>query len=109
LREGAWLAAEAYETEQLLHGYLAAVEPGWRAYVLEGQGRAAARAHEAVRALEAIGAEVTLLPTVHPVVDIVYFQLLTLATAEARGIDPDPIRRTPGSPWATAAGSAYRG
>src|SRR5215471_7094344 len=25
LREGAWVAAEAYETEQLLHGYLAAV------------------------------------------------------------------------------------
>ena len=27
--------------------------------------------------------------------------------AEARGIDPDPIRREPGSPWAAAAGSAY--
>jgi glucosamine--fructose-6-phosphate aminotransferase (isomerizing) len=109
LREGAWIAAEAYETEQLLHGYLAAVEHGARAYVLEGEGRATERAHEAARALEAIGAEVTLLPTVHPVVDIVFFQLLTLATAEARGIDPDPIRRTPGSPWAIAAGSAYPG
>jgi glucosamine--fructose-6-phosphate aminotransferase (isomerizing) len=109
LREGAWIAAEAYETEQLLHGYLAAVEPGVRAYVLEGEGRAAQRAHEAARALEAIGAQVTLLPTVHPVVDIVFFQLLTLATAEARGIDPDPIRRTPGSPWAVAGGSPYPG
>jgi glucosamine--fructose-6-phosphate aminotransferase (isomerizing) len=109
LREGAWVGAEAYETEQLLHGYLAAVEPGARAYVLEGDGRAAQRAGEAARALEAIGADVTPLPTVHPVVDIVFFQLLTLATAEARGIDPDPIRRTPGSPWATAAGSAYPG
>ena len=29
----------------------------------------------------------------HPVVDIVRFQLLTLAIAEARGIDPDPIHR----------------
>jgi glutamine---fructose-6-phosphate transaminase (isomerizing) len=109
LREGAWIAAETYETEQLLHGYLAAVEPGARAYVLEGEGRAAQRAHEAARALEAIGTEVTLLPTVHPVVDIVFFQLLTLATAEARGIDPDPIRRTPGSPWAAAGGSPYPG
>jgi glutamine---fructose-6-phosphate transaminase (isomerizing) len=107
LREGAWIPAEAHETEQLLHGYFAAVEPGARAYVLEGEGRARERSHEAARALEVLGATVTLLPTVHPVVDIVFFQLLTLASAEARGIDPDPIRRTPGSPWAVAAGSAY--
>ena len=107
LREGAWVGAEAYETEQLLHGYFAAVEPGTRAYVLEGDGRARERAHEAARALGTLGATVTVLPTVHPVVDIVFFQLLTLATAEARGVDPDPIRRTPGSPWAVAAGSAY--
>jgi hypothetical protein len=43
------------------------------------------------------------------VVDIVRFQLLTLAVAEARGIDPDPIRRAPGSPWAEAAGEPYTG
>ena len=107
LREGAWIAAEAYETEQLLHGYLAAVDDGVRAYVLEGRGRAQERAADAVEALEALGCEATLVPTVHPVVDIVFFQLLTLAAAEARGIDPDPIRRTPGSRWAAAAGSAY--
>jgi glutamine---fructose-6-phosphate transaminase (isomerizing) len=107
LREGAWIAAQAHETEQLLHGYLAAVEPGAHAYVLESDGRARERAREAAGALETLGATVTLLPTVHPVVDIIFFQLLTLATAEARGIDPDPIRRTPGSAWALAAGSAY--
>jgi glucosamine--fructose-6-phosphate aminotransferase (isomerizing) len=107
LREGAWLAAEAYETEQLLHGYLAAVDESVRAFVLEGTGRAAERAHDAVAALEALGCETTLVPTQDPVVDIVYFQLLTLAAAETRGIDPDPIRRTPGSSWAKAAGSAY--
>ena len=39
LREGAWVAAEAYETEQLLHGYLAAVDESVRAFVLEGEGR----------------------------------------------------------------------
>jgi glucosamine--fructose-6-phosphate aminotransferase (isomerizing) len=109
LREGAWIGAEAFETEQLLHGYLAAVEPGTRAYVLEGEGRAAERAHEAVRALRALGADVTMLPTRHPVVDIVFFHLLTLASASARGVDPDPIRRTPGSPWAEAGGGAYPG
>jgi glutamine---fructose-6-phosphate transaminase (isomerizing) len=107
LREGAWVPAEAYETEQLLHGHLAAVDDGVRAFVLEGEGRAADRAREAVRALEALGCETTLVPTRHPAVDIVRFQLLTLAIAEDRGIDPDPIRRTPGSPWAEAGGSAY--
>jgi glucosamine 6-phosphate synthetase-like amidotransferase/phosphosugar isomerase protein len=109
LREGAWLSAGAHQTEQLLHGHLAAVDDSVRAFVLEGEGRAAERAHDAVRALEALGCETTLVPTRHPAVDIVRFHLLTLAIAEARGIDPDPIRRTPGSPWANAAGGAYPG
>ena len=98
-----------YETEQLLHGHLAAVDDSVRAFVLEGEGRAAERARDAVRALEALGCETTLVSTRHPVVDIVRFQLLTLAIAERRGIDPDSIRRTPGSPWAAAAGEAYPG
>jgi glucosamine--fructose-6-phosphate aminotransferase (isomerizing) len=104
LREGAWLPAEAYETEQLLHGFLAAVDETVRAYILEGEGRAAQRAHDLVAALEALGCETTLVTTRHPVVDIVRFQLLTVAIAESRGIDPDPIRRTPGSRWAAAGG-----
>ena len=107
LREGAHADAHAFQTEQLLHGHLAAVDESVRACVLEGDGRAAERAHDAVRALETLGCETTLVPTTHPVVDIVYFHLLTLALAEARGIDPDPIRREPGSRWAAAAGSAY--
>jgi glucosamine--fructose-6-phosphate aminotransferase (isomerizing) len=109
LREGAWISAGAHETEQLLHGYLAAVDESVRAFVLEGEGRAAERAHEAVRALETLGCETTLVATRHPAVDIVRFQLLTLAIAEKRGIDPDRIRRSPGSKWAEAAGSAYPG
>ena len=107
LREGAWVDAFAFETEQLLHGHLAAVDESVRAYVLEGEGRAVDRAHDAVRALETLGCETTLITTSHPVVDIVQFQLLTLAVAEARGIDPDPIRRAPGSRWADAAGAPY--
>ena len=98
LREGAWVDATAYQTETLLHGHLAAVDETVRAYVLEGEGRAAERAAEAVSALETLGCRVDLMPTEHPVVDIVRFHLLTLAVAEARGIDPDPIRRAPGSP-----------
>jgi glucosamine--fructose-6-phosphate aminotransferase (isomerizing) len=102
LREGAYVAAEAHETEQLLHGYLAAVDETVRAFVLEGSGRGAERAHEAVAALEAIGAAVTLLPTRHPVVDIVPFQQLTVDLAEHRGVDPDRIRRDDPR-WARAA------
>jgi glucosamine--fructose-6-phosphate aminotransferase (isomerizing) len=107
LREGAWVDATAYETEQLLHGHLAAVDERVRAFVLEGEGRAAERAYDAAAQLEKLGCQVTVLSTRHPVVDIVYFQLLTLAVADARGIDPDPIRRSPGSRWAEATGVPY--
>jgi fructoselysine-6-P-deglycase FrlB-like protein len=102
LREGVHVAAEAHHTEQLLHGHLAAIDESVRAFVLEGEGRAAERAKEAVAALREIGCETTLVPTVDPVVDIVRFQLLTLELAEARGIDPDPIRRDDPR-WARAA------
>jgi glucosamine 6-phosphate synthetase-like amidotransferase/phosphosugar isomerase protein len=107
LREGAHVPAEAHHLEQLLHGHLAAIDESMRAFVLEGEGRIADRAHDAVAALEQLGCETTLVPTVHPVVDIVRFHLITLAVADARGVDPDPIRREPGSPWAEAAGEAY--
>jgi glutamine---fructose-6-phosphate transaminase (isomerizing) len=92
LREGAHVAAEAHHTEQLLHGHLAAVDETVRAFVLEGEGRAAERAAGVVAALRELGCETTLVPTAHPVVDIVRFQLLTVDLAEARGVDPDPIR-----------------
>jgi glucosamine--fructose-6-phosphate aminotransferase (isomerizing) len=107
LREGAWVDASAYQTEELMHGHLAAVDEHVRAFVLEGERRAQERAHEAAAQLEKLGCEVTLVPTRHPVVDIVHFHLLTLAVAGARGIDPDPIRRTPGSKWAESAGEPY--
>ena len=88
LREGAYLPAEAHHTEELLHGHLAAIDETVRAYVLDGP-----RAADAVRALETLGCETTLVPTRHPVVDIVFFQLVMLAAAEALGADPDLIRR----------------
>jgi glucosamine--fructose-6-phosphate aminotransferase (isomerizing) len=92
LREGAYVAAEAHETEQILHGHFAAIDESVRVFVLEGKGRAAERAADVVKALGQIGAETTLVPTVHPVVDIVRFQLLTLDLAERRGVNPDKIR-----------------
>ena len=97
LREGAWVAAEAYETEQLLHGYFAAVDEFVRAFVLDG-----ARAEDAVAGLQALGCDVTLVPTRHPVVDIVMFQRLTVGIADARGRNPDRIRRDDPR-WADAA------
>lgn len=92
LREGVHAAAEAHRLEELLHGHLAAIDEDVRCFVLEGEGRAAERAAQAVAALEILGCDVTLVPTRHPVVDIVPFQLLTLDLAAARGIDPDLIR-----------------
>ena len=92
LREGAHVAAEAHQTEQLLHGHLAAIDDTVRCFVLEGEGRAAERAHDAVRALGELGCDATLLSTSHPVVDIVQFQRLTVELATARGVDPDLIR-----------------
>jgi glutamine---fructose-6-phosphate transaminase (isomerizing) len=106
LREGAWVSAGAHHTEQLLHGHLAAVDEGVRAYVLEGAGRAVERAAGAVAALRELGCETTLVTSRHPVVDIVRFQLLTVAIAEARGINPDPIHRDH-EPWARAR-AAYQ-
>ena len=105
LREGAWVAAEAYETEQLLHGYLAAVDETVRAFVLEGEGLAAERAEAAAAALRALGCEVDLVPTLHPAVDIVTFQRLTVELAEQRGREPDRIRRDDPR-WAAAAKAA---
>jgi fructoselysine-6-P-deglycase FrlB-like protein len=93
LREGAWVATEPYETEQLLHGYLAAVDESVRAFVLGGEGVAAERASAAAAALRELGCAVDLVPTRHPVVDIVLFQRLTVEIAERRGREPDRIRR----------------
>ena len=105
LREGAWVAAEAYETEQLLHGYLAAVDESVRAFVLEGKGLAAERAAAAAAALRELGCDVDLVRTRHPAVDVVLFQRLTVELAEARGREPDRIRRHDPR-WAAAASAA---
>ncbi len=105
LREGAWVAAEAHHTEQLLHGHLAAVDESVRAFVLEGDARVVGRSLAAVAALRALGCDADLVPTRHPVVDVVMFQRLTVAVAEARGREPDRIRRHD-ERWADAAKAA---
>jgi len=105
LREGSWVAAEAYETEQLLHGYLAAVDESVRAFVLEGEGLAGERGRAAAAALRELGCEATLVPTRHTAVDIVLFQRLTVEIAESRGREPDRIRRHDPR-WIAAAAAA---
>jgi fructoselysine-6-P-deglycase FrlB-like protein len=105
LREGAWVAAEAYETEQLLHGYFAAIDESVRAFVLEGEGVAGERAQAAAAGLRELGCDVDLVPGRHPVVDIVLFQMLTVEIAEARGREPDRIRRHDPR-WIAAAAAA---
>ncbi len=92
LREGAYMPAQARHTEQILHGDLAAIDETVQVFVLEGEGRAAERAADLVRALGEIGSPTTLIPTVHPVVDIVRFQLLTLDLAVRKGVNADKIR-----------------
>jgi len=98
LREGVHVAAEAHHTEQLLHGHLAAIDASVRCVLLEGSGRARERARDAAKAFSELGAETTLVPSVHPVVDIVRFQRLTVDLADARGVDPDMIRWDE-APW----------
>ena len=108
LREGAFVAAEGYETEQLLHGYLAAVDETVRCFVLEGEGRAAERAADAAAALRELGCETTLVETVHPVVDVIRFQQLAADLAEHRGVNPDRIHRDDPR-WKAAADAARAG
>jgi len=107
LREGARLAAEAHHTEQLLHGHLAAVDETVRCFVLEGEGRAAARAAQAFAALRELGCDTTLVPTEHPVADVVRFHRLTFDLAAERGVDPDWIHRDD-ERWKRAA-AAHKG
>lgn len=101
LREGCFVAAEAHHTEQLLHGHLAAVDESVRALVYDGP-----RAADALAALRELGCETTVLASRHPVIDIVPIHLLVLDLAEARGVDPDRIRRD--DPRWERARAAYR-
>ena len=102
LREGAWVAAEPYETEQLLHGYLAAIDESVRAFVLEGKGPPQSGLRPPPRRSGRSAATSTSSRRAHPVVDIVRFQRLTLELAERRGREPDRIRRHD-QRWARAA------
>jgi len=55
--------------------------------------------------LRELGCDATLVPTRHPVVDVVLFQRLAVRIAELRGREPDRIRRDDPR-WAAAARAA---
>jgi glucosamine--fructose-6-phosphate aminotransferase (isomerizing) len=105
LREGTFVAAEAYHTEQLLHGHLAAIDETVRAVVLQGEGSAVDRSRDVARALGELGCPTELLPQVagweRPILGILPFHLLVLALAERRGVNPDRIRLDE-EPWKRA-------
>jgi glucosamine 6-phosphate synthetase-like amidotransferase/phosphosugar isomerase protein len=98
LREGAHVAAEAHQTEQLLHGHLAAIDDTVRCFLLEGRGRAGERMRDATAALDELGCEWTAFPAIHPVVDVVRFQRFAVDLAAHREVDPDMIRWD-ADPW----------
>jgi glutamine---fructose-6-phosphate transaminase (isomerizing) len=108
LREGTFLAAEAYHTEQLLHGHLAAIDETVRAVVLEGEGRSGERSRDVARALGELGSPTELLPQVagweRPILGILPFHMLVLSLAERRGVNPDRIRLDE-DPWKRARDS----
>ena len=87
LREGVYVAAEAHRTRssctdtwpRSTKTFAASCS---RAKVVLRNGA------QAAAALREIGCDMTLVPTRHPVVDIVPFQLLTVDLAEARGTIP---------------------
>ena len=91
LREGAYVAAEAHHLEELLHGHLAAIDETVRCFVLEGEGRAAARAADAAGALRELGCRRHARPDAPPGRR---HRAVPAAHARARrgaGIDPDLI------------------
>ena len=101
LREGAHVAPRRTTRSSSSTGISPRSTPPCAASCSKESGRAADRARDAERALRELGCEVTLFPTSHPVVDIIRFQRLTVDLADARGVDPDVIRRDE-EPWERA-------
>ncbi len=113
LAETCYLAAEPYSWADFLHGPIAIVEPGFPVVVVAPSGRASEDASEVIDDLRQRGATLVVasdrmdllagaavalpLPTgvpewLSPVTAVVPGQLLALALAQARGLDPDSPR-----------------
>ena len=113
LAETCYLATEPYSWADFMHGPIAVVEPGYPVVLVAPSGRASDDAPEVIAKLRRrgatlvvasdrsdllAGAEVALpLPAgvpewLSPVSSVVPGQLLALALAQARGLDPDHPR-----------------
>ena len=106
LREGACVAAEAHTpSSSCTATWPRSTSPCGPSCSRARAGRPSARPARSRRCASS-AARRRWCRRVHPVVDVVRFQLLTLDLAEARGIDPDPIRRDDPR-WERAARGAY--
>jgi glutamine---fructose-6-phosphate transaminase (isomerizing) len=113
LAETCYLAAEPYSWADFLHGPIAMVEPGYPIVVVAPSGRASQDVSDILDGLRQRGATLVVasdridllsgaavalpLPTgvpewLSPVTAVVPGQLLALALAQARGLDPDSPR-----------------
>src|SRR5581483_9549995 len=115
IAETSGATAEAYATPDLFHGPLAMIEPGFPALVVAPSGAAFADTASVLREIAALGAEVIAISDqmrlqadlglrgqlgiapgvpewLSPIAAIVPGQLLALALAVARGLDPDRPR-----------------
>ena len=98
VREAALVSANGYSVADLLHGPIAAVDPGAAVLALRASGPAAGDIDEAVVALRERGANVqvahfTGVPeALAPIAASVRGQQLTLELALRRGLDPDAPR-----------------
>jgi glutamine---fructose-6-phosphate transaminase (isomerizing) len=99
VREAALVTANGYSVADLLHGPIAAVDPGAAVLALRAEGPAAADVDEAVSALNERGADVCVLPEIRgmpealaPIAAAVRGQQLSLELALRKGLDPDAPR-----------------
>jgi glutamine---fructose-6-phosphate transaminase (isomerizing) len=96
VRETALVPAQGFSTADLLHGPIAAVEPGAPALLLRADGPTARDVDEAAGALRDRGADVRSLPlpdgvpeALLPFPAAIRAQQLALGLALRRGLDPD--------------------
>jgi glucosamine--fructose-6-phosphate aminotransferase (isomerizing) len=98
VREAALVTADGYSVADLLHGPIAAVDPGAAVLAMRTEGPAAADVDEAVARLNERGADVQRLDlggvpeALTPIIASVRGQQLALELALRKGLDPDAPR-----------------
>ncbi|GLV56149.1 hypothetical protein KDH_29920 [Dictyobacter sp. S3.2.2.5] len=117
IKEGTYLWAEGFETENALHGPPAAIRSGMGAVVIMPDREDGGRSHLLLGSLKELGAEAYSCGTeqadlrfsaverlARPLVAIVPLQRLTAEIARIKHSNPDEIHRDV-EPWATVMGN----